>query len=273
MDFYKLKWKLQFRKKQLKGFFTLCKYNYYHKFNLEGDDQFYYHMQRQLLRDLIKARPEQEYLEEHGLLPEEPEAEPEAEPEIEPAVEPGLLRSFGFFDQMCFAFSISGTTFCVEELKEFEDRTEIAVKLLENYGEEERVERAAAPHEAGARYDPVTLDGETFRWDRADGRLRPLPVVCEDAAQAAERGPVRMVQELVLRVDKALAEEKLSAQCLEYACQCSDAGYDWCVLDNAHYPALYELQLAEGNTEAARSLLMDLRFYCPHYCRESGLDR
>jgi len=82
-----------------------------------------------------------------------------------------------------------------------------------------------------------------------------------------------VVQELVLRVDRELAEEKLSTPCLEYACQCSDAGYDWCVLDNAHYPALYELRMAEGHAEAARSLLMDLRFYCPHYCRESGLDR
>ena len=272
MDFYKLKWKMKFRMKKLKGFFTLCKYNYYHKFNLEGDDQFYYYLQRNLLRDLVKTSAEQEYLEEHGLLPAEPEPEPEVEPEVEPTPEPGLLRSFTFFDQMCFAFGIGGTTFCVEELKEFEDRTEIAVKLLENCGEDERIERAVVPHQAGERYDPVTLNGEELRWDRVDTRLRPVPVVCEDAAQAAECGRVRMVQELVLRVDKALAEEKLSAQCLEYACRCSDAGYDWSVPDHAHYPALYELQLAEGNADAVRVLRMNLHFYCPHYCEVSGLN-
>lgn len=269
MDFYKLKWKMRFRMKKVNGFFKLCKYNYLHKFNLEGDDAFYYHMQRQLMRDLIKADPEREYLIDHGLLPEEPEEEMEVEPE--PIPEPGLLRSFTFFDLMCFSVSIGNTTFLVNELKEFEDRTEMTVKIMEGIGDEEREVHTVVPHETGARYDPVTLDGEDFRWDRADARLRAMPVVCEDAAQAAQDGPVRVVQELTLRVDKALAEEKLSPLCLEYAYQCSEAGYDWCLLDHAHIPVLYELKTAQTQ-EAALEVFRNLRFFCPHYCKQSGLD-
>ena len=51
MDFYKMKFKAAFRWRKVKSFFKLCEYNFRKKFNLEGDDQFYYHLQRQLLRD------------------------------------------------------------------------------------------------------------------------------------------------------------------------------------------------------------------------------
>lgn len=264
MGWYKLKWKMKFRVKKVKGFFTLCKYNFYHKFNLEGDDQFYYHLQRNLLRDLVKTSAEHEYLEEHGLLPEEPEPEEVLEPEPMEEPEPGLIRKFDFLDLMHFAFSIGKTTYCVEELKEFEDRTEITMKLLEDYGEDERTEQAVVPHQDGARHDPFTLNGEDFRWDRVDARLRVLPVVYEDAAMAAEQGRVRTVQDLVLRVDKALAEEQLSPLCLEYAYQCSEEGYDWCMLDRSHVPVLYELKMAKDK-EAEYLVMRDLGGYCPHY--------
>ena len=270
MDFYKLKWKMKFRMKKLKGFFTLCKYNYYHKFNLEGDDQFYYYLQRNLLRDLIKTSAEQEYLGEHGLLPEEPEPEEELEPEPEEELEPGLIRKLDFINLMCFAFGVRNKTFCVDELKEFEDRTEIVVKILEDYGEIERTESAVVPHQEGQRYDPVTLEGENFRWDRADGCLRFCPAVQETAEDLAVAKPVRMLQNLVLRVDKAFAEENLSPACLEYACNCSEAGYDWCVVDKSYCTVVYELKLAQTDVDHQKNLL-DLQFHCDHYCVSSGL--
>ena len=90
MDVYKLKWKMRFRLKKLKGFFKLCEYNFRHKHNLEGDDQFYYYLQRQLMQDLVKADPEQEYLEEHGLLPEE-----------EPELLSNIIRIFKDIPESC----------------------------------------------------------------------------------------------------------------------------------------------------------------------------
>lgn len=272
MGFYKWKWKMKFRLEKLQGFFKLCKYNFYHKFNLEGDDQFYYYLQRNLLRDLVKTSAEHEYLEAHGLLPEEPEPEEELEPELEEEPEPGLIRKFDFLDLMHFSFSIGTTTYVVDELKEFADRTEIVMKILEDYGETERTEQVTVPHQDGARYDPVTLNGEAFRWDRVDARLRAMPVVDEDAAMAAAQGPVRRVQELVLRVDKALAEERLSPLCLEYAYRCSEEGYDWCVLDHSHTTVLYELKM--GKTREDEYIISrDLGGYCPHYFEEAGLRR
>ena len=279
MDVYKLKWKMRFRVKKLKGFFKLCEYNFRHKHNLEGDDQFYYYLQRQLMRDLVKADPEQEYLEEHGLLPEEEpepevesEVESEVEPDTEPVHEPGLIRTVDFLQLLSAPVNIFNTIFFGEEVKEFEDRTEITVQIMEGPDGDARTEHAVAPHQEGQRYDPVTLDGEAFRWDRAEGKLRFLPVVVEDAEQATENGPVRVVQELVLRVDKALAEERLSALCLEYACACSDTGYDWCLVDYSQYPVIYELDMVKDEVGKA-DLRRNLEFYCFHYYKEAGLDR
>jgi hypothetical protein len=273
MDFYKMKFKMKFRVKKVKGFFTLCKYNFLHKFNLEGNAQFYYHLQRKLLRDLIRTTAEHEYLEEHGLLPEEPEPEEELEPEPEEEPEPGLIRKFDFLDLMHFSFSVGKTTYCVDELKEFEDRTEITMKMLEDYGEVEWTEQAVVPHEDGARHDPFTMNGVAFRWDRLDAKLRVLPVVYEDAdVAAAEQGRARPVQGMVLRMGKAQAEERLSPLCLEYAYQCTQEGYDWCMLDHSHTPVLYELN-AWKDKVGEYLIIRNLGGYCPHYFEEAGLDK
>ena len=270
MDFYKLKWKLKFRGEQIRGWFKLQKFNYIINHNLMGDDEMYYRLTRSNLQDLVKADPEQEYLEEHGLLPDEPEPEEEEPlPEPEPE-EPGLIRRMDSFDLLYCPLCVGNAVFFVDELKEFEDRTEIAVRISEDFGNIERTDRAVVPHQDGARYDPVTLDFEAFRWDRIDSRLRFMPLVCEDEAQAAANGPVRTVQNLVLRVDKTLAEERLSPLCLEYAYQCSEVGYDWCMVDHSHNPVLYELKMA-GNRETEQDIFAKIGRYCPHYWKSNNL--
>lgn len=159
MDLYKLKWKMAFRVKKLKGFFKLCEYNFRHKFNLEGDDQFYYHLQRQLMKDLVKANPEQEYLEEHGLLPEEPESEPEPEPEKEP----GLIRELGFGQLLLTRVIVGKTVYIMAEVKEYEDRIYLKVSKAVDW-EVEDVELTLPP-QAEERYIDFELDGLQMRFD------------------------------------------------------------------------------------------------------------
>lgn len=268
MDIYKLKWKLDFRKKQLKGFFTLCKYIYLHKFDLEGDDQFYYHMQRQLLKDLIKASPEQEYLEEHGLLPDEPEPEPEPEPEKEP----GLVRELGFMELVIYHTTLNDDLYTAVSVKEYEDQTVLEAQIVDGKTLEVREETVRMPHQAGERYDPFTLDCEAWRWDRVDGRMRLCPLVEETAGDLAAAKPVRHLFDLVLRVDKALAEERLSPLCLEYAFHCDENGYSWCIPDYSYCTVVHELELAaDGDTFIEN--LKNLELHCRRYFVENQLEQ
>lgn len=165
MDFYKLKWKMKFRWKKLKGFFKLCEYKFRHRFHLEGDDQFYYHLQRQLMEDLVKADPEQEYLEEHGLLPEEPE--PEAEPE--PEKEPGLVRELGFGYLMFTQLSIHDVLYMVTEMKEYEDHIWLNVSRVDDF--EVTTHEVCRFQTAGERYTDFTVEGVAMRFDSENLRL------------------------------------------------------------------------------------------------------
>ena len=261
MDFYKLKWKLKFRWKKFKGRLKLLKINYIINHNLMGEDEFYYRITRKNLQDLVKADPEQEYLEEHGLLPDEPEEEMEEPlPEPEPE-EPGLLRKWDFYDLMTQAIAVGKTVYMVFSVKEFQDRTVLVMKIpSSDFGVEDIEETIEAPHEDGARYDAFSFDGECWRWDRKDGHLRFCPVVCE----TGETCPVRGLQGLALRVDKALAEERLSHECLEYAYSCTEEGYDWCMLDHAHHPVVEELDMIT-NQEDKWEHLRDMSFHCLSY--------
>lgn len=173
MDVYKLKWKMGFRLKKLKAFFKLCEYKFRHRFHLEGDDQFYYYLQRSLMEDLVKADPEQEYLEEHGLLPEEPEPEPEPEQEQEP----GLIRELGFCILMMTVLHLDNATYMVTEVKEYEDRICLRVTKVEDM---EPVEYDfCLSHRAGQRYTDFAVEGQPLRFD---GEALTLLVPGEDAS-------------------------------------------------------------------------------------------
>jgi len=162
MDMYKLKWKMNFRVKKLKGFFKLCRYEFDHKFNLEGDDQFARHLIRQNLKGLVKADPEQEYLEMHGLLPDEPEPEPEPEPEKEP----GLVRQLDFGWLLMTRVVVGETLYMLTEVKEYEDRICLKASKAEEWDVEEF--ELCLPHQAGGRYVDFELDGHPMRFDGQD---------------------------------------------------------------------------------------------------------
>ena len=159
MDFYKFKWKMKFRMKKAKGFVKLCEYRLRKKFHLEGDEGFYYHLQTELMEDLVKADPEQEYLEEHGLLPEEPK--PESEPE--PEKEPGLIRELGFMELMFSGAEYGENTYMATELKEYEDRIFLKVSRVDNFEVHEY--EFTLPRREGEPYLDVTLEGKVLRFD------------------------------------------------------------------------------------------------------------
>ena len=151
---------MKFRIEKLKGFFKLCEYNFRHKFHLEGDDQFYYYLQRGLMRDLVKADPEYEYLAEHGLLPEEPEPEPEPEPEKEP----GLIRQLDFGWLLLTRVIVGDVMYILTEVKEFEDR--ICLKASKATGCDVEDLELCLPNQPEEKEIKFKLDGHPMRFDK-----------------------------------------------------------------------------------------------------------
>lgn len=158
MDIYKLKWKMKFRLEKVGCFFKLVGYNIRHKLHLEGDDEFYYYLQRGLMRDIIHADVEEEYLAEHGLLsdPEPEEMEPEE-------TEPGLVRELGFGFLLSTMVHLEDVSYMVAEMKEYEDRICLKAMKIE---EMEPVEyQFCLPHKVGERYTDFTVDEQPLRFD------------------------------------------------------------------------------------------------------------
>jgi len=170
MDAYKFKWKMKFRVKKLKGFFKLCKYEFDHKFNREGDDQFARHMIRQNLKGLVKADPEQEYLEMHGLLPEEPDEDMEPETETEP----GLLRQLDFGWLIMTRMYVEETMYMLTEVKEYEDR--ICIKACKTVDMEATELELCLPPRGEARFVDFELDGHSVRFDSTELTLSLLSI-------------------------------------------------------------------------------------------------
>ena len=167
MDFYKWKWKMGFRVRKVKACFKLTEYNLRKKLNLEGDDEFYYHLQRNLLRDLIRTPAEHEYLEEHGLLPEEPEESVEP---MEEEMEPGLLRELGLGWLITSAMNIGDTTYIATEWKEYEDRASLKVAKVGEDGEP--IDHSFTfPQWSGERCVDFTIDDVALCFDREELRV------------------------------------------------------------------------------------------------------
>lgn len=162
MDACKWKWKMKFRVKKLKGCFRLLEYNFRKKFNLEGDDGFYYHLQRELMRDLVKADPEREYLEEHGLLDEEPDEDMEPETETEP----GLLRQLDFGWLIMTRMYVDETMYMLTEVKEYEDR--ICIKACKTVDMEATELELCLPPRGEVRFVDFELDGHSVRFDSTE---------------------------------------------------------------------------------------------------------
>ena len=153
MDIYKLKWKMKFRLKKVKSLCKLVRYQFILKFNLQNGDDFYYRMHRNLERDMLRADPEEEYLAEHGLLPE-PEPEPEEPPE------PGLIREVFL---LLSTVHHEGITYVVMEMKEYEDHMFLNVSRATD--EEAEGYSFDLPHKAGERYTDFVVEGQPLRFD------------------------------------------------------------------------------------------------------------
>lgn len=255
-------WKLKFRLRQLKAFFKWKEYQWRIERGRTNDDTFYYVMQRDLMKDLALADPEQEYLEEHGLLPDEPEPEPEPEPMPEPEV--GLIREFGFMEIRPVHMPHTETSYFACQVKEYEDRTLLRLQIVGGEDSQVREEELTVPHVPGGRWDSFELDGENWRWDRADCALRYMPGVDEFPEEAAQAPAVRTLQGLALRVEKNLAEQRLSPQCLSYAYRQGDVGYDWCIPDYSCYTVFHELEMSQ-DTMTGYELRQNLAMYCRSY--------
>lgn len=196
---------------------------------------------------------------EHGLYEEATEETSPSEGEQEG--EPGLLRVIDFAGG---SISLGGTVFTAREVKEYETHTVLFLEMWEEEGGGNRTRQVTVPHGPGERYDLMTVEGEDFRWDREDCCLRAIPKVQEEDAAVSGKDPVRMIEQLVLRVDRAMAEERLSPECLEYACRKGEAWYDWSVPDGAHYTVLAELDLVDTEVERGRLKIM-LNSFCGYY--------
>jgi len=166
MDLYKMKWKAAFRIKKVQAVFKLTAYNLRHKLNMEGDDGFYYHLQRQLMRDLLRSDPEQEYLAEHGLLPEEPEEEKE----------PGLIRELGLEYLILSACEVGEATYMATELLEYEEY--VVLKISRVICGEVTEYEFSLPRRAGERCIDFAVEGVALRFDS-----ETLKVLSREAAQ------------------------------------------------------------------------------------------
>lgn len=261
MNWDKFVYKTKFRLLKIPSFFKLMYYNFLKKHNLEGDDAFYYHCKRKNLRAILRTSAEHDYLEYHGLLPEQ---EPEQEPETEtPEQEPGLIRTLTFLDMVARAINLNGSVYLATEVKEYEDRVCIAFEITDTATDTSREETVCAPHETDQNYDRFSLDGLEWRWDRGDSMLRPCPQCKAPAEVTAEENGVQVLDGLILRVEKSVAEERLSPLCLEYAFASGADGYDWCICDHSSYPVFHELNLVPDGQP--RDFTARLSFYCPRY--------
>ena len=157
MDLYKLKWKTKYRADQVVAVFKLLGYNIRHKLKLEGDESFYYHMQRDLMRYIIHSNVEEEYLMEHGLLPEEPEEV------LEPEQEPGLLREIPFIELALSPLEHGELTYVVQEAKVYEDHICLTIMKIDHW--DSASYNFTMPYRKGDRYTDVVVDGLSLRFD------------------------------------------------------------------------------------------------------------
>lgn len=166
-------WKLKFRALQVQSFFKLGYYNVLKKLRLEGDDGLYFHLQRDLMRYTLHADPEEEYLAEHGLLPD-PQPEPEPESEA-PAPEPGLVQTLSMFELMFSAVSHGETTYMATEVKEYRDHVTLTLSRVDEDGEVTEHE-ITQPHRAGEPYVDFSVNDLPLRFDFQARKLHLLPL-------------------------------------------------------------------------------------------------
>ena len=153
----KLIWTAKFRMKQVKAFWKLCGYNLRHKLNMEGDDGFYYHLQRELMKDILHADLQTEYLAEHGLLPEEPEPEPAPEAASE------AIRVLGMMELILSALAYEGATYMATDMEEYEDH--ICLNISKVVDGEITEYSFSLPHKVGEQYTDFSVDGVDLRFD------------------------------------------------------------------------------------------------------------
>ena len=256
MDLHKLKWKMNYRVLKVKSFFCLlyfiCRKDHYIK---TGDD-FYYHLKRSSFEEYIRTSAEEAYRDEFGPWPEEapiPEEEG-SEPD------PDLIRAFSAMELLPHAITVGDTFYSTQEVKEYREHTVLSLQIMDNPDTPFREETIDVPHIDGQNYAPFELDGMHWRWDRGDLMLRPCPQLDPPFEVIEVTDGVQILNRRVLRIAKALAEEKLSPMCLDYSFANSDEGYDWCLCDHSYCTAAWELGLP--TIEESHSLEVLL----PHYC-------
>lgn len=247
MDMHKFIYKSKFRLRKVSSFFKLKYYGFLKKFHLEGENSFYYHLQSQLLRDILRTSAEYEYLSNHGLLSENETEEMDLGKDAEPEKEDGLIRTLSLGEIR--PISLKDSCYIATEVKEYEDRVCISLQISGEGTDSIREEMVCAPHEANHSYDHFCLDGLDWRWDREDCMLRPSPHLTVPAEVKVLQDGVLLFDGQVLRVEKALADEKLSPLCLEYACCSGPDGYEWCLADYSALTALFELNIPVPQTE------------------------
>lgn len=259
MDLHKLKWKMNYRVLKVKSLFKLGYYHFLKKFHLEGNDGFYYDRMRGLAESDVRTSAEDAYRDEFGPWPEE---EPIPEEEV-PEPDPDLIRAFSSMELLPHAITVGDTFYHTQEVKEYREHTVLSLQIMDNPDTPFREETIDVPHIDGQNYAPFVLDGMHWRWDRGDLMLRPCPQLEAPFEVIEVTDGVQILNRRVLRIAKALAEEKLSPMCLDYSFANSDEGYDWCICDHSYCTAAWELGLP--TIEESHDLEELLSFYCCRY--------